>query len=415
MQLAETACSLAPTFPPAPDVSEPPWVDALGVFAHRAELERAQDADARALAEVGASIGAASDVEAAAAFLEAGVAPEKWPEPIDTPATRARHATLVRTEERLVAAAATVGPGPRKSDTPGWVELLVSGLSFAINIAESKLDALARHGAALIVKGNVLGGALVIRSMVEHHALAIELGLKGAAVWDRAEKLAPNPQRVGDELKAAEKQLARALAGSSAANEDARAWRTVWGELVKTPHNVMTPIKALEKSMPGVLQAYGLLSHVVHGTVCTGGDLLPTDTGESRAANSTLAQAVLLLASLLKPTSVLDRQANSILLAHRLDRTGRGEQGVGAGIKSAALLAGQKLKPRRDVLGTGTESDPFRFRRGLVYHDAYLHYLKQEGVAVQSRTTCMFDSGPGDRVETEDGRVIYFLNDTMGV
>ena len=69
---------------------------------------------------------------------------------------------------------------------------------------------------------------------------------------------------------------------------------------------------------------------------------------------------------------------------------------------------GQKLKPGRDIFGSGTRDDPYRFRDGLLYHDAYYRYLAQEGVQVR---TCMPDrvsGGLGDRVVAEDGRVLYF-------
>ncbi len=68
-----------------------------------------------------------------------------------------------------------------------------------------------------------------------------------------------------------------------------------------------------------------------------------------------------------------------------------------------------------DVFGAGTASDPFRFRDGLIYHDAYYHYLEQEGIQVRSRRVEQIGSGFGDRVETEDGRVLYFLNDKLSL
>lgn len=77
------------------------------------------------------------------------------------------------------------------------------------------------------------------------------------------------------------------------------------------------------------------------------------------------------------------------------------------------ILEGQKLKPGRDIFGSGTESDPYRFRDGLLYHDARYHYLKQEGIQVRQRRLVRLPNGFGDRVETEDGCVVYFLNDKM--
>lgn len=106
--------------------------------------------------------------------------------------------------------------------------------------------------------------------MLEHHALAIELGETLRTLWERAEKGAPNTPQVADALAEAEKQIARVLAGSSQPPEASSYWRTLWQETVRKPYNVLGPIKALDAIQPGFLKTYGLLSHIVHGTICTG-------------------------------------------------------------------------------------------------------------------------------------------------
>jgi hypothetical protein len=77
------------------------------------------------------------------------------------------------------------------------------------------------------------------------------------------------------------------------------------------------------------------------------------------------------------------------------------------------LLEGQKLKPGRDIFGSGTRDDPYHFRNGLLYHDAYYHFLKQEGIQVRKRRVERLAGGFADRVKAEDGRVMYFLNDKL--
>jgi hypothetical protein len=93
----------------------------------------------------------------------------------------------------------------------------------------------------------------------------------------------------------------------------------------------------------------------------------------------------------------------------------RAAGGLGRRIAAMRLLEGQKLKPGRDIFGSGTANDPFRFRPGLLYHDAYYHWLKQEGIQVCSRRVEQFGGGIGDRIETADGRVLYFLNDKLAL
>lgn len=131
-------------------------------------------------------------------------------------------------------------------------------------------------------------------------------------------------------------------------------------------------------------------------------------------ARGQLAQLALFLAELCKPESMLDRQVASMIAAHRLALSALDPTvSLGSRVANMRLLEGQKLKPGRDINGSGTQEDPFRFRRGLVYHDAYGHWLKQHGVQVRKRTLHKFAHGIGDRVEVEDGRVVFFLNDSL--
>jgi hypothetical protein len=189
----------------------------------------------------------------------------------------------------------------------------------------------------------------------------------------------------------------------------------LWQEIVRKPYNVLGPIKALDASQPGFVKTYGLLSHIVHGTVCTGGDLLGTPAGGWRPNRSTFAQLTLFLANLCEFNALLDRQAGSITVAQRIDVIRHDSSGLGERIKEMRLLEGQKIKLGRDIFGSGTHADPFRFRHGLVYHDAFYHYLKQEGIEIRDRRFEQFSSGAGDRVAAKDGRVLYFLNDELAL
>jgi hypothetical protein len=355
--------------------------------------------------------GLPTDVEAIRALKAYSVPSDCWPDAFRTVAGHARYAILVAQEHQLAQDAhlrAANVQGEDKERLP----ILISALTFAGNVTEYKLDLLARQAARLINVDNVLGAALAIRSMMEHHAVAIELDGKLRALWARAEKGAPNTQQVSDAFAEAEKQIARVLAGSSESPQGAASWRTLWSELVRKPYNVLGPIKALDATDPGLLKAYGLLSHIIHGTVCTGGDLLGTH-GQLEPPPPLLAQLTIFLAHFCKFSAVLDRQAGSIALAHRLEAIRRGSTGSAEGVKRMRLLEGQRLKLGRDVFGSGTRADPFRFRDGLFYHDAFYYYLKQEGIEMRYRSLEQFASGFGDHVEAADGRVLYFLNDKL--
>jgi hypothetical protein len=351
-----------------------------------------------------------TDVEAIRALRANSVHSDSWPEALRTLAGQNRYAFLVAQEHRLAQDAARLIPATIRWDDKERLSVLVSALTFAINVTEYKLESLARQAACLINAENVLGATLAVRSMVEHHAVAIELGEKLRALWERAEKAAPNTKQLSDAFAEAEKQIARVLAGTSDPTEASSSWRTLWQETVRKPYNVLGPIKNLDAREPGFLKTYGLLSHVVHGTVCTGGDLLGTLEAASKAGQPMLAQLTLFLANLCELNAMLDRQAGSMTIAHRLDVIQRDPAGYGERVKAMRLLEGQKLKSGRDIFGSGTHADPFRFRDGLLYHDAFYHYLKQEGIEMRDRRLEQFATGFGDRVEAEDGRVLYFMN-----
>lgn len=394
-----------PTLKPAllaVGVGEERWDDAAECFRHCAACE-----DRGVLEDLSA------DVEAILA-LRTNLAPsDAWPDALKTVAGQNRYTFLVEQEHRLAQDAAHLIARTSPSDTNERLPVLVSGLNFAINVTEHKLKSLAYQAARLINAENVLGAAIAIRSMLEHHAIGVELGEKLRTIWGRAEKKAePDVAKVFEE---AEKQIARVLAGSSQSSGESSSWRTLWQETVRKPYNVLGPIKALDAQQPGSLKIYGLLSHIMHGTVATGGDLLGAGGEGWKSGHKPLAaQLTLFLANVCEFDAMLDRQAASTIIRRRLDIVRRAHEPAER-IKQMRLLKEQKLKFGRDLFGSGTPDDPYRFRNGLLYHEAYYHYLNQEEIQVRERRVERFPGGFGDRVETEDGRVLCFLNDKMSL
>lgn len=395
----ETIPTLKPAFP---GVGEKEWNAAAECFHHRAACEN----------NWAALDGLPTDAEAISALRVNSVPSDSWPEGLGTISGRNRYAFLVAQEHRLAQDAAHLVAGTGSCDDKERLSVLVSGLNFAINVTEHKLDSLARDAARLINAENVLGATLAVRSMLEHHAVAIELGKKLLALWERAEKDAPNGPQVAELFSEAEKQIARVLAGSAQRSETSSSWRMLWQEAVRRPYNVLEPVRALDAAQPGFLKTYGLLSHIMHGTVATGGDLLGRGGEGWRSGHRPLAaQLTLFLANLCEFDAMLDRQAGSMTFASRLGVLRRDPNQLGQRIKEMRLLEGQKLKPGRDIFGSGTQADPFRFRDGLLYHDAFYRYLKQEQIEMLDRRVEQFSTGFGDRVEAEDGRIRYFLNE----
>lgn len=360
--------------------------------------------------------GLPTDVEAIAELRANAVPSDAWPAALKTLAGQNRYALLVAQEDQLAKDASRLSVGGDSCDEKDRVSVLASGLSFTINVTEYKLNSLAHQASRLINSENVLGAVLAIRSMLEHHALAIELGQKLQVLWGRAEKSAANASKVTEALGEVEKQMARVLAGSSEPSAASSSWRALWSETVRKPYNVLGPVRALDAIQPGCLKWYGLLSHIVHGTVATGGDLLGGGGAEWKADHRPLAaKLVQFLADVCRFDAMLDRQATLISITHRLEIVRLDPRQAAERIKAMRLLDGQKLKSGRDIFGSGTANDPFHFRDGLLYHEAYHQYLTQEGISAGSRTLAHLGSGIGDRVAAEDGRILYFLNDQLRV
>ena len=377
----DTARMLAPALPFGAEVGPIPWIDAINCFHRWEENEHQREEEARLIESGEISVqGLDLQAEPIRALREHAVPSNDWPQPLATSANRREYVLLVEAERRLVQDAVNLAPVPDLRTDAANLSLLCSALTFSINVTEFKLRTMALQAARLLNAQNVLGATLVVRSMLEHHAVAVGLGGKMRAVWSRAERAAPVEAQVRAALSEAEKQIARVLAGTSGSRERSAAWRHLWEQTVRRHYNVLDPIRELDAVQPGFLKTYGLLSHVVHGTVCTGGDLVSTTESQNRAGHTILAQLVLNLASLCEIDAMLDRQAASMDIAHRLHLTARDVTAPVARLKAMRILEGQKLKPGRDIFGSGTANDPFRFRHGLLYHDAYYHWLNQEGI-----------------------------------
>lgn len=389
-----------PTLKPAcQSISEEQWLDAIECFRHYAANER-----------IWASASAnETNVEAIRILREGSIPTSSWPESLSTVAGQNRYAFLVAHEKKLAQKAAHLVAGTGQNDDTERLSIVVTALKFSINLTEHKLNSMARQAARLINSENVLGATLVIRSMLEHHAVAIELGKKLEVVWERMERKASNNIDVTEVFAEAEKQIARVLAGSSQPFEVSLAWRTLWKDTVRKPYNVQEPIKALNDVQSGFLQTYGLLSHIMHGTVGTGGDLIGVGGEGWRSGHRQLAaQLTQFLANLCKFDAMLDRTTAAIIIGTRLDDVQHASQPA-EHIKKIRLPKEQKLKQGRDIWGAGTKDEPYRFRQELIYHDAYFHYLKQEGIRDRNRRVVQLAEGFADCVEAENGDVFYFL------
>lgn len=73
-------------------------------------------------------------------------------------------------------------------------------------------------------------------------------------------------------------------------------------------------------------------------------------------------------------------------------------------------IVGQRLKPGRDVFGQGTETDPYRFREDLQYHQTFYQFCSERDIDLnESKRDHWFSDGRyGDCLTKPDGQRLYF-------
>lgn len=352
-----------------------------------------------------------TDVEAIQALKERSVDSKYWPLAFRTVSGINRYSHLVMLENQLTVRANSLSDSADSLDGKARLPLLVSSLCFSIHLTEYKLTSMAYQAAHLINVRNVLGAALVVRSILEHHALAVELSSKLQRLWSEAEKRASCDANVTEEFTRAEKHLARVLAGTSDPSGLPSGWRGLWQKIVTKHYNVLIPVQALNSKQAGTLQLYGLLSHIMHGTVATGGDLLGAGGEGWRNGHKKLAaQLTIILSEFCSFAAMMERQSESMIIGSRLETLQSKPDPLDKSIRLMRILKGNKLKRGRDVFGDGTQESPYYFREGLTYHHAFYSYLEQEGIQMVRRTLALLGAGFGDEVEVQDGRKLYFAN-----
>lgn len=408
--LADVTLPILKTYSVEQGHSEADWNDAEEVFRHCANCESNWES------ATDTPPNWSTDVEAILALRESQLSPSLWPESLKTISGQNRYSYLIHQELQLSHAANSL-PVPNGSyEDNKQLSILVTSLSFSINVIEYKMWSMAHQAARLVNADSFLGGALLVRSMLEHHALAFELGEKLTQAKNNMEKSATNSEKILELLENAEKQLARVLAGSSNLSGATSEWRHRWQESIKKPYNILTPLGTMNSKQPGVDMLYGFLSHVAHGTIATGGDLLGGGgEGWKSGHKRLLAQLILMLSKLCGFEAMMDRQVASILTGSWLESLQEQSTDLGSSIKASRILEGQKLKFGRDFFGVGTTDDPYRFREGLNYHRSFYHYLSQEGLKVDSRSVTLLNGACGDEVKLDDGSVLYFINSQLKI
>jgi hypothetical protein len=265
-------------------------------------------------------------------------------------------ATIRETADRLVGAASSVpvadGGGPNTNSTE-WALWMSTGIELAILIGDYKYARLIARAVAFLVIHEPLPAAICARAAFEHHAIASVLGLKVLKNWQAAQDAVRSSRDPGS-LIAIEEHIGRILAGSRGASQTT-TWALAW--LSRKPRDTVN-IAAAAKGCGDALSGwYDLLSRTVHGYTCTGGDLL--DSGGRAVSRSLEIRVANIIGILEQPLAILERTAAMAITIAEVQNAAVGDRdNLTEGLRFAAIP--DALRLGRDVIGAGTESDPYR-------------------------------------------------------
>lgn len=328
----------------------------------------------------------------------------RCPSPLTTPQLRWDYASLRREASALEAEVPQV-PFARTPLPDAWLAFIRRTLLFSAQLLEFKLSVYRARVVALLNRRLVLGAALCVRAMLEHHGVFFDMVSAVQAEWRDIERTVAAgrlPQRLPD----LEIQLARFLLCTKGSVERTTEWRRRLSTNAKPPPS-LSP--AIEKSFPGdpnIGGWYPLLSRIVHGSGCTGGDLL--GNGSARVFEACFVRVANALGILESQRAALIRGSGIAELEskwlHLLKLRPEGSRGVAAAVRTAELP--KPLVLGRDIIGAGTEREPYEIREGLEYFAALLAFVEQEGIA-GPRVLVQVDQGFCDRYENR-GSATYF-------
>lgn len=317
---------------------------------------------------------------------------EGWPNPLKRPIDRlgwvsANHAA--QKLEELV------------SSESNSNQLMAQSMNLFASISEFKSSYFTDRTLSLIGSNLGIAATATARSVLEHHAVAVWLASRAEKKMDEFVK-----KRSVAELKQIEKAYAKCLVGTKSTAESASAAKNLWDGLFgQQSVNLLECIKLVGDD---AISQYNYLSSVIHGFAVTGGDLLG-GTASSLVREQMKVMSAITLNFCNNLESAMDRVP--VLAHHKLNWLSQ-ESNTEVSLQDAAktLQLPGKLKLGRDFFGRGTETDPYKFRDGLSYYQAFYLFLEQEGIVYDGLVHVWHSEvGFGDMVIADEGRELYFL------
>jgi hypothetical protein len=302
---------------------------------------------------------------------------------------------------------------PRQPPFDQWISFTRDAIQLAILATHHKMELMRFAAVRMVNQTNPIGAILCARALLEHYAVANELAKRFKSGLESIEQTARSSRDVVPQFDVLERDIGRFLIGTKATSELERRWKDRWNRLgIAKNINVARDVEhALPNSdWRGFLYAY--FSRCAHGDLLTGADLLRPGSELSVAVN--LAKVVMVLADSESIEWTLDYWSPVTAAMLRLTRPGCVSDAARVDELRQALRKGttfgQHLKPGRDVLGQGTEADPYRFREEFQYHQTFYQFCSEGGIDLNlwKRISWFFDGKPGDCLAGPDGQRIYF-------
>jgi len=331
-------------------------------------------------------------------------------------------ASLRGQTDRLEAFCRQLNPAeafPSQPPYDEWIDFMLGCGGAIINITAIKMKLLGFTAIRMLNARNPLGAVLCARALLEHYACAQSISDRVHQSVKDAEAGSCgglDPRQALDKLEAA---FAVFLSGTKHTDELSTIWKT---RFEATRQADFIDLKAITEevfpkdSFMGYL--YALFCRAIHGEMFTGSDL-HADIGASNADR--LLCRVLMVITEYETIGYLASIVGQMWEAMwKLFRRGgpRDAENLSdlIGHLNRGMLHGNVLDPQRDVFGSGTIEDPFRFRPELDYHSCVHKYLRDAGLEFALATVHKLDNdGLVERVDTVDGQAFYFFKEFIGL
>jgi hypothetical protein len=188
-----------------------------------------------------------------------------------------------------------------------WSRFFVEALSLMLITTQYKMSLMTWSTIRQLNDRNPIGAILASRSVVEHYAVAIYLGVRLQRAWEEFLKRATTGKLPADVLTRMEEEVARFLAGTKGTVEEATAWKEEWTRmgLDKAINLRSATEEGLAEDVLSSLYDFG--SRVIHGTRARGVELCPPTDRMYRMANLSRALLAVDLLTSIESTQSLIR------------------------------------------------------------------------------------------------------------